>query len=190
MNILNFNSLAEFHEYIPQCLICGKDMYYALSLYGKSPQQRTYSLLKYNLEIRDNLAQSKAKKQKQIAPITIDISSNEIIDGVDLFHNSHNGSLHKICCTCHCKIFTSFQKPEKKGLFPKLILTSEELKYMRKGGKSFELKNWYNAYGNNTVSCTLKFDGKNLTSPVPIELYKFKDLDHVNKRIGTIITFH
>lgn len=194
MSSKNFDTLLNFHTYVPHCVICGKDMQYILTGWGAYnvkqhvPKQR----IRIRFIVKDNYLQSVSKKNQiqEKDSTVIELSSNHIINSTVTLSSLTSGELHKTCSTCHCKIITSFNFLKKEN-FPSLSLIREEVRYVLKGGRPLEIDNNYQSWAwGSEPTYSLRINGKYLLSPVPIDLSKFQDLKHLNKRLATIITFH
>jgi hypothetical protein len=190
-----FQTLNEFRNYIPNCLICEKEM--PLVIEGhyvdkiKSSRSRNYT--KFKFIVKSGILQSKHKEHS----IKINPESNEMIEGVEIIEQitAHSMYVKRGCPTCDFKIiawnyFGTFFNgivEKKKGYFPKILLQSESLNFTIKGGKSISIKREYGV-GNSSTSILL--DNKYLPNGVPFEFDKIRDFAHLSTRLATIKTFH
>jgi hypothetical protein len=98
--------------------------------------------------------------------------------------------IKKDCTTCHFKICTSCTKASARNgnNFPQLTLSSEEAHYTLKGGKDIQINKYYFSAQNDQVA-NIRLNNRYLP-PMPWDFSKFQDLEHMNKRLSTIILFH
>lgn len=194
-----FETLQELIDYVPNCIICGKQL--MIHLYGNvktdlslsgyyfSPSQH------FHLKMKDNLLIGKNKNYS----ITINPKNNSIISNQELFDNLVLSwiSVTKKCNTCRCIIKTRYNDDiivnNKK--FPKLTLTNEDLWFTRKREKSVSISQSY--YDNSLLGIRVYIiinnkiisDPTNVGMPLFINFDQFKNLNSLNKRISTILTF-
>lgn len=181
-----FKNIKALCDYIPNCIICSKELHYQIKgmLSAKLHDYRNGKYVSIKLSRQDNILKSKHKSYA----VAIDIESNDIIDGVDIIQRIRSGTLEKTCTTCHFKIETSFIEPIKNK-FSATSLTKEDIHYTLKGGKDISIHKWYNNGSSSAWSSTITINNKSLPT-VTLELDKFSNLEHLNKRISTIILFH
>lgn len=146
--------------------------------------------VRLKLELNDGILRSKHKSYS----ISIEIATNNIIDGQELINRLQPGNTHvrKMCPTCHFKINTGYGtgSTKKQNCFPALTMQSEELHYTLKGGKDVQISKYYRSGDpDKGRSATIRLNNKYLP-PVPFDFNKFSDLEHLNKRLDTIILFH
>lgn len=187
-------TLKELTNYIPNCLVCGKEM--GLFLEGKfapvslskprwdSGNQR----IKIKLALIDNVLHAKHKSHN----LSFDITNNDILEGQDMVNRLmvNTINVNKACVTCHFKINTLYLggNIKKETAFPTLTIQSEELNYMMKGGKSVRIvRNYFN---DKEPAVHIWFDRKHFSEEsIPLDFSKFRNLAHLNKRLATIKVF-
>lgn len=199
--MLTFPTLNDLNDYIPNCVICGKTMGYNLSgilspvLPNKARWGGGTESVRFKLEVKGTqLRTTFHEKAKKTYSLVIDLATNGIIDGQDIINRLVPGNAHmnKFCPTCHFKINTGWDNnsSKKKDCFPALTLQSEELHYTLKGGRDVEINKYYrNGDPDKGRTATIRLNRKYLP-PIPFDFNKFSDLQHLNKRLDTIILFH
>lgn len=100
-------NLKEFIEYIPNCLICGKVLSLKILLQN---YHKHFSMYYLSGEIKDNVFQNKTYIRSDGLPskelkvkFKIDLISNKILEGMDIFNDSSsnkNISIVNRCKTC------------------------------------------------------------------------------------------
>jgi hypothetical protein len=142
-------------------------------------------IIRLKMVVKDGILCSKHKNHS----VSIELKTNNIIYGQDIANRLmiNQTNVWKVCKTCHFKICTTYPKGviKKENCFPALTLYSEELNYTLRGGKNLYIMK-YSSDGN---TATIRMDNKYLP-PVPWDFDKFKDLEHLNKRLDTIKLFH
>lgn len=185
-----FTTLLDFHNYIPNCIICHKPTVISLdgALYPVGANARRWSSrerLCLNLSLKDDGFYSNKKK----AIVFFDFS-NKILEGINLVHRfvPHQTHLKKSCNTCHFKIYTdNFSEAiNTQESLPAVSLASEEIHYTMKGGKSISVTK-YHRYSNESINIML--DGKSLPSS-SLDFDKFENIEQLSKRINMIKLFH
>jgi len=196
-----FNSLQEFIDYVPNCLICNKELIVSLSstLHSVEGKHKRWAsgreALNVRFEKKEGLLHSKHKSYK----ISIKLDDNSILEGGEVMSRITSDStfVRKNCPTCHLKIATVCSGSDlKKGKrFSDLTLRSEELHFTMKGGKDLSVEKQYPAYGNppwDTVdgdTANIRLNHKFLP-PVPFDFNKFNSFEQLIRRIQTIVLFH
>jgi len=189
-----FKTLQELIDYVPNCIVCGKvmDIYLRGSI-KVAPilpfTLWTLSNITLQLRMKDNIFVGN-NKQNSVAINPID---NDIILGAEFInHLAINWLLvYKKCRTCRCKVTTKFTGPTIKNWkkFPPLTLTGEELCFTRKREKpTVILQNYYENSSSLGVQTHIVINCKPVNS-LYLDLNKFKNLDHLNERLSTILTF-
>lgn len=198
--MITFPTLNDLHNYVPTCVICSKPMRFALDGIASTalPAKRwggSTESIRLKLDVKDGKLRTIAhEKAKKTYSLIIDITTNQIVDGQDIIDRLKPGNVHlrKLCPTCHFKINTSWSNnsSKKKDCFPALTLQSEELHYTLKGGKDVTISKYYReGDADKGKSAHIRLSGKSLP-PIPFDFNKFSDLEHLNKRLDTIILFH
>lgn len=192
-----FPTFQEFINYIPNCVICQKQMSISLTGYLqnlssiKKKWGRNSSRVHLKLEIDNGVLKSKDNDNLKLA---INLSDYQIIEGKDLINGFVRSTtdIKKCCNTCVFKILCSDSRtytPQKDSSFSPLKLQSEELSYTLVGGKRVQLHKRY-AYpvDDKPIVCDIVYNGKRL-SPVLLDFDKLTDLEQISRKIKTIITF-
>jgi hypothetical protein len=189
-----FKTLEELENYIPNCIICGKHLQLFISgrLNAVSPAKPRWGSgqeqIRLPMVLKEGVFRSKHKNHS----VSVEYSSNHIIDGQDIVNRLRFVEAEKNCPTCHFKILAKAKDGQghKENCLPPLTISHEELHYTMKGGKPIRITKYYGT--GDTLrgeSATIRIDNKFLP-PVPWDFDKFKDLAHLNKRIATIKMFH
>lgn len=191
-----FKTPSDLLDYIPNCLVCGKTMNIVIDgmLAPVLPSKPRWGGGKENIHLRMILKDGVLRSKHKNHSVSIDASTGLIIDGQDIINRLTTNwtYVHKMCATCHFKITTIYKEgnTKKEKSFPPLTIQQEELHYTLKGGKDIRITKYYNQTGNLTgESATIRLNNKFLP-PMPLDLNKFQDLAHLNKRLATIILFH
>jgi hypothetical protein len=167
-----FSNLKEFIDYIPNCLICGKQLILSCcgtyaEWAGKNNPTRIKFLIKEDriISLHKNIQ------------LEIDIHTNKVLSGDSSNQIIDNSRwVLKTCKTCHCQItgrVTSFQKP----IFSKIRRNTEAVVFYLCKNKKITV------FENDLLINT------ELVQTAPIELSSFKDFKHLKRRIQTILTF-
>ena len=188
-----FNSIQELLDYVPFCLICGKDM--EAHIYGHlsaSWRNRIEDRVLLRFEIKDGLLCSRRNKKHSII---IHPNTNLILEGAPVVSQLMNSwiTFYKTCWTCNFKISTEYKpgNAKRKDIFPSLTLTNEELFYTLKRNRSVHIQQtYYSAMGNAPEGMRTWITVNNrVVQPIFIDFNKFKDLNQLNKRLFTMMTF-
>lgn len=193
-----FETFRETINYIPNCVMCGKDMQITIrgiKRAGDKPwRSQNLSLL---MEIKNNLLAIKVHGRAPahthvISALAIDIDSNKILEGEEMI-NDMTGWIHvnKTCRTCHFKISFMFNSVETrvKGYFPPVFLHNEIIQYTMSAKRDVKI---HKTYGSDmTLSGEKTFISVNgkLIKEVPFDFSKFQNLKQITRRIETIATF-
>jgi hypothetical protein len=184
-----FQSLQSLLDYIPNCVICGKHMH--LRFEGRLDNPRSYSTserIRFKIEKKGSTLHSKSKEHK----IAVNPVDNSILDGLPIIQRMGTAAnVYKSCETCDFKIHCRIDKPQAANLpiFPELLLSQEVMNYTLKGGRTIYIQKFY----TNDIplhDAYVILNKKALATRVPWDFDKFRDLEHMNKRIDTIIMFH
>lgn len=191
----SFLNLQEAVDYVPTCLICGKNMRMTIDtsivteIKGKTrsvSSQRTYPRIE--MQMVDGKLQSKHKQ----FDICINPITNEITVGAKDTQNFiwESTFFRKTCPTCHCKISMNCPRgaKSKEIPFPTLTLGREELHFTMKGGKSIRIDK-YHRNDDDNKNASIRFDEKYLP-PLPFDFGKFNNFEQLINRIQTLILFH
>jgi hypothetical protein len=186
MNI--FKTPQEMAEYIPHCLICGKEMNFSMdgtiSPLGKAQSRYSHGNehIRLRMNLRDGILYAKHKKHD----VNIELATGKVIAGQDLFNRFYMPSVKimKTCGTCDFKL-EALVVEQLDGQFPVCSLRSERLHYTLKGGKEVVIVKYH-----NSKSVSIQVSGKSLPEiQFEFDFAKFKNLAHLNQRLGTILLF-
>lgn len=102
---------------------------------------------------------------------------------------TNNITIKKCCPTCVFKFISFYQNGnvKKTKYFPEVWLRSEELSYTSKGSKRVSINKYHQSVEDSTKAY-INYNGT-ILPPIPLEFDKLTDLDQINKKIKTIITF-
>jgi hypothetical protein len=142
------------------------------------------------LQLKDGVLRSKKHRKYSVS---INPSDSHIIDGQDLINHMMVNwiSMYKKCWTCQFRVLTQYNKGhvKKHEKFPYLTLVSEELSYTLRRGKPVAIHQTYyddtSLLGIRTWITVNRKPAKSMY----VDFNKFKDLDQLNKRLATILTF-
>lgn len=176
-------------DYVPHCLICGKQL--ELHLHGRiyrANDNVAYhkSALHFRLKSKDEYLIGNNKKHS----FAINPLDNEISSGKDTVNDLlvNRVMVNKKCYTCYFSIVT--EHPGSKLVnykkFPPLTLKNEEIYFTRKRGKPVSI--YQNYHDDSTLRTNIVIDRRTVPS-IYMDFSKFKNLDHLNERISTILTF-
>ena len=191
-----FETLQELINYIPHCVICGKEMKLSIEGYvtpvspskpkfGKG-SQRVY----LKLELKDDILRCKQDSLN----LAIEAATNKLIDGEELVNRLmlHTINVKKCCPTCVFKSVSVYGAghTKKTHCFPPLTLQSEELNYTMRGGKRCLITKHYLSTNSSDeeANCVIWFDRVPL-QPIPLDFSKLTSLEQLNKKIKTIVVF-
>lgn len=204
-----FNSLQEFINYIPQCVICGKsmDLFIEGQLSSVSKKKPRYNHGRDHLYVKMRSEYTHLRSLHKSYEISINPVTNEVTQGIDLINRLQDSMIyaHKSCTTCHFKIQAAFwQKlPNrsyqtgsdkigqewKENFFPPFSLKEEDLHYTLKGGVDIRIQKHYAWPTLENTTASIILNRKSLP-PMPLDFNKFEGIEHLNKRIATIKLFH
>lgn len=174
-------------NYIPKCLICGKDMIISINGSKGAITSHNYNTINIKMDLNENLLVSKNKNYQ----LSINIDDNTICDGQTLIESMSVRSinLNKNCSTCFFKIKAINDSIDKirAGIFPSILLDKEELHYTKTKGRSVNIIN-YRSLWDLSHHTDINIDNKRVKS-YNFDLSKFKNLTHLNNRLSTLITF-
>jgi hypothetical protein len=190
-----FNSIKEFIEYIPNCLVCGKNMILVVRGIRSGKGDWGNDRIHIKMAFDEGSIISTNKEH----PLVITTEDNKLIVGEQLIRAMSNRpiGLDKSCRTCKFKIQTAHEHVEgvagafeftinkstyKTGIFPSVKLEQEELKYTKAHGKLVDIVRYR---GQHTI---VNVDYKRVNS-FDLDISKFKDLDHLNNRLSVLMTF-
>lgn len=189
-----FKSLQELIDYVPNCIICGKEMEIHVDgqLVPSLPAKQWYGREPVHLSLQLKEGKLRSKKHKKYTLI-IDPTDNHIVDGQDFVNRLMVNwiTVYKKCWTCRFRINTGYNKGhiKKQEKFPYLTLSSEEISYFRRHGKSVGIhQTYYDDSALLGIRSYITVGGKPVKS-LYVDFNKFKDLDQLNKRLATILTF-
>jgi hypothetical protein len=198
--MLKFNSIQELLNYVPSCLVCGKNM--EAHIYGHLSttwSSRIDDRVFLRFEMKDGLLCSRRHNKHSII---LDPSTNLVLEGTDTVSKLMTSwiNFYTTCWTCNFKISTEYKpgNARRKDIFPALTLTSEELSYTLKRQRGVHIQQTYyednrNYPGESTSkshnSRTWITVNNKVVKPMYVDFNKFKDVDQLNKRLFTIMTF-
>ena len=183
-------SLKEISEYIPNCLICGKQIPIIIDgLLKNKKGLHSFDRVNIRTEIKNNIVISMNKNY----PLSINLDTAEILEGKELVNILMSRWLYikKHCKTCHFIITMMYNSGNLKNVnnFPKYELYSEELAYTMPGGKRAYIHKRYFEKDSLLATYTqLYIDNKPILS-CQFDFSKFENLKQINKRVLTIRTF-
>jgi hypothetical protein len=125
--------------------------------------------------------------------IAINPVDNNIIEGEQFINHLATNwlTVYKKCRTCRCEVVARFTGSTIKNLkkFPPVTLAAEEICYTRKNEKPVRiLQNYYEDSSSLGVQTYMRINHKDVNS-FYLDFNKFKNLDHLNERLSTILTF-
>lgn len=130
--------------------------------------------------------------------VSIDPRTNKVVDGTDLIDRLQFGATaRKICITCDFKLTTTanrkYGEPLLEGTqFPTLYIQQESLNFTMKRGKHISINNFYSKAttpdAKDIISTSISIDGKQLSN-VFMDMSKIMDVEHLTRRLKTIIVF-
>ncbi len=196
-----FSSLQDLFTYIPNCLICNKEMYIAIHgwlnikidhitfLFDKHLMFGKKEEVYWKSSIKDNICYFKHKKY----PFAIDLSNNKIIQGVDIINHLTVNWMYisKKCRTCNFLINTIYRSGNTKKIlyFPEVQLVSEYIRYTLPHHRNIVIsKSYYDASTMLGERTNISIEGLPVKE-FPINFARFKNLDQLNHRISTILVF-
>ena len=190
--MITFDTLKEYLDYIPNCIICEKPMtfyilgnvrgYYAVN-------KNYYNKVSMKMIMVDNLLKSKNKDYSLI----INPETNKITEGVELVNKLRVNILNckKKCATCNFDVYSNYKSGNIKNSesFPKINLQSIHVEYMMKNHITVYLSKNRNCY-NNIYSVYCSIGGKSMYEfPNSFDFSHFTNLKQLNNRLKTILTF-
>lgn len=176
--MFTFNSLKEFLNFMPSCIICGKVPEIFMTGHTYVPKYKRWG---FWFTQEDDALVSKNKNY----PVSIDIETNKVLGEKKILDQLTNNEITKSCKTCHFKIKTMNSSNLTLSNIP---LDSVEIKYTLPGGKSANIRitNWT----SGAPSTVIKISGKSLPHNLLLDVHKISNLEQLNRRIQTLITFH
>jgi hypothetical protein len=190
----SFQTLKQLIDYIPNCILCGKEMPIVIEGYvngwAKSGASWQRQFVRAKTELRDDILFSKNRN----VDLSIDVNNNHILKGQELIDSliGNKINVNKGCTTCHFKILCASTSTlvKTKGVFPYIDLLSEEIHYTLKGGKDIAITKYYNSQTTlRGEHANIRLNGKFLP-PMLWDFSKFDSIEHMNKRVATIVMFH
>lgn len=192
-----FQNLQELLDFIPNCIICGKQL--EIQIIGTVPNSGiNANKFKINgwhtidvclrMKLIDGQLQSKNKNY----PLIIDLATNNILIGVEIIdkmmYRHHNSVIvNKKCYTCQFKIRTMYTAgiaPLKtKNQFPVLDFKELEIIYTMNNNRLVSI------YSNNfNESMFVRVNGRTIES-FKLDFSKIKNLKQLNNKIKTVMVF-
>lgn len=192
-----FNTLQEYVDYVPTCLICKKEMRVSLTgtmqatpVSGQKRWASSRKSLDIKFDIKEGVLVSKHKTHK----LSMKLDDNSLVEGEDIVARltSKLTFVKKSCQTCHVKIQANCSNPQfkKEKRFPALTLHSEELHFTMRGGKDLNVTKYYGSNDSSETekSASIQINYKYLP-PVPFDFNKFNSFEQLTRRISTIVLF-
>lgn len=180
--IQKFDTIKQFIDYIPHCIICRKDMQHNMMLHCATEQSsRVIGKTIIPVAVVDDYLVSKKPKYN----IKFDIFSNEIQGEEKVINFIRKIDITKYCNTCDLKILSWDVNLHRKVLAP-IRIQQESLHYTLKGGRKLQI---FKSYNSDRISLTIYLNNRRLPD-LPFDFDKFVDLDQLNKRINTLLLFH
>lgn len=189
-----FSSFKELMDYVPNCIICGKLL--QIHLKGSirviktnvGNENWTLEKIHFHLKMKDELLVGNYKKHS----IAINPIDNKIVLGLGIIQHLLISWtwVSKKCSTCRCEVTSKFIGNNKDfDKFPPLTLTNEELSFTRKREKAISIaQNYYADPPPSGVRTFILINNKPI-KPLYIDFNQFKNLDHLNKRLSTMLVF-
>jgi len=187
----SFNTLKELVNYIPNCLVCGKQMMIIIKGHILPNSQNRFNGYYTRLIVNNNQIVSRNKKHN----ITVNLDTNEFIDGKEVIYNLKQNwiYLNKTCRTCRFDISTVYRSGQQgdKNYFPTFLLDSETISYTWKNGKQIYIVKYHNIGVSVLSDSVTQISVNNKWLPsIPFDFSKFSKLSQLNNRISTLLVFH
>lgn len=194
----NFGTLQELLDYIPKCILCGKDM--ELRITGGVPSRQTSENYWKNNDVclkmfllEDKLHSKKCKDYSlSVSPITNLITSGKNLISDMVSRSYSRVTANKKCRTCFFQISTAYSRdketPKLRNYFPALTMQTEELHYTMKKGKSVKLYKYYRSDSLTGENTNISVNFRSLKS-IPLDFSKIHNMEHLNNKIKTLMVF-
>lgn len=189
-----FKTLQELLNYIPNCIICGKDMKLSIEGYVQavSPAKPKWGSGTQRVYLKMDAKEGVLRCKHKSFSVAIDAATNKIIDGEDLINRLMLNTINvkKCCPTCVFKSVSVYQAghTKKTHFFPPMTLRNEELNYTMRGNKRCTIIKHYQFTEGHDANCFITLNGSSL-QPVPLDFTKLTSLEQINKKIKTIAVF-
>lgn len=198
-NMKYFDNLQQLVNYVPNCLICGKQI--PILIQGRwfyPPDVDVFKSIKTT--VQDDCLLARHRK----FDFKINLSNNKIIHGEEYFKDILKSRMFvfKKCSSCHIYVTLSpiLENPvqakiSKFSIFPTLAIDTEEVQFTTKGGKKLFLhKDYHKSYSSYQVfpEGIISLSVNNKRQHIPNEylnLEKIKDFSSLKNKISTILTF-
>ncbi len=200
--MIEFRNLQELMDYIPNCIICKKEM--VLSMEGRIARVKdnkkpkhwndggTWTMLKTRAKnelVHDDLLHFRNTKYH----ISIEPQRNKIIDGLDIAQRINIFNINKVCRTCDFKIQAMAESCGNSTHFPTTRLERETLNFTMRGGKMVRM---YRSYRNlrapgvppKEVSTQI-YINDHMLPDLPLEFSKIRDIGQLTRKIKTAVVF-
>lgn len=170
-----FNTVKDFLNHIPNCLICGKELIFHIrgNYYSNS--------FRLKFAKRTNTLNSLGRKYSNVS---IDLDKNEFINGKEFIGKSNNIIFFKECKTCTFRISSDPNHNINCINMQYCILS-----WFEKNKKKIDLCIDY----TGKYWTSLKINNKSISVPIEfllkIDLSRYKNKKELYERIKTIITF-
>lgn len=196
--MFTFLTLKDLYEYIPNCIICGKEM--KLSLSGQHskfsqvvPNYQFGASTKSSVHLKSYIKNNTILFKNKKFSFSIDRDTNKIIDGAELVNNLCINwmFISKGCITCDFKIQNIYNDGSTKKLeiFPPLKHVEERIHYTMKRGTVTIHKHFYDDSTLLGETTQITVNRKPITQSIHLDFSKFKNLKQLNRRLETIIMF-
>lgn len=208
---MNFNCIRELIDYIPQCIVCGKQI--PIVITTNSFYNKDFKSLSGYLYLKTKILDNKLISMNKNYPFIIDIDNNFIIEGAGLVNkillSSSGTGINKSCKTCNVAIYTMyhpfhFTNEYKYGFFPSSELKTEFFSYTIRKNKKISIEREYyyfktvNRVDSYKIFSSLQINNKYIDSPVPgllskiisdLDITKVNNFNSLNKKINMFLTF-
>jgi hypothetical protein len=188
-----FKTLQELLDYIPQCIICQKPM--RLIITGGIPSRGAKNYWhQETINLKMELFEGKLRSKNKNWALIIDPWDNQVSTGLNIVNDLLSYAYSKLdvykkCWTCNFKINGLYQHNNKKVTkFPEVNLHSEELHYTMNRDRTVRLFKHYadtSFLGERTI---INVNHRELKS-IPLNFEKIQNLDQLNHKLKTLMTF-
>lgn len=189
MSCYSFNNIKKFIEYIPNCLICNKPMLIAIN--GKTVPQ-IWANKDKKVYFKSLIKNGILSSTKRGIPFSVDIESNTIIEGKELFNKLILSTLYftKQCKTCRFKI-KGYSQPDGISTYssiPKINIYNEEIYFYLKNNKEVFITKSY-IKEKKLGYCIFMSVNKKTLPDLPFDFSDFTNFQQLSNRIKTILIF-
>ncbi len=190
-----FNTLKEFIDHVPNCLICGKQL--NINIEGiipdfiksikidKMDENVLNKFVNFKTNIKNNILYGKFRNLN----IAINVDSNEIISGKNIINSImiNKIELIKKCRTCKFELYGEYKQPHLKphNHFPKIKFITEELMFMNNNKKIVRIE----CHFYDVDRSYFYIDDNYISTMENFNFSMFKNFKHMKKRIAMLQTF-